>query len=245
MAGAADWPLQQFVLLPWSWHHLVYRRRRARRTGSRLWALVCRALLFLCVDVGLHAILKVNLRVLSDAGIRWFYRRVLPLAPLQLHRIDDSVPVHVASRPLPPCRWSCSRSAARGARHGARDAGSRRERSGRRRGPRDPGRRGDAAAPGRTTIRCFVAASTDNTLVSMARPAAGAGVVSISFFTFLPFDERHARRKAVARCPSSCMARSTGKVLSAAFAVAAASTRASGLPRGLLPVRPAVLDRHL
>src|SRR5438045_3141251 len=34
-AGAADWPLQQFVLLPWSWHYLVYRRRRAQRKGSR------------------------------------------------------------------------------------------------------------------------------------------------------------------------------------------------------------------
>jgi len=90
MRGRQEWPLQQFALVPWTWNYLVYRRRRASRGGSLIFALLCRALVFVFMDVGLHLLLKLNLRLLSDRSIRGFYRHVLPHFPLIPDRIDDS-----------------------------------------------------------------------------------------------------------------------------------------------------------
>jgi len=211
MRGLADWPLQQFVLLPWSWHHLVYRRRRAQRKGSRIWALICRALLFLFADVGLHLVLKLNLRVLSDAGIRWFYRKVLPLVPLELRRIDASPAVFTLRHDLfrhvemeafvPESQFAAALTTVRRLLELA--AG---ERSGA--GAEVAAVLGEEVNALRGTwthhypllCRRILA---DDTLVSMASPGARpeAAWCSISFFTFLPFDERYANFcEAVARC---------------------------------------------
>jgi hypothetical protein len=236
LRGGGEWPLQQFVVLPWSWHHLVYRRRRTGRQGSRAWALFCRALLFLFADVGLHAILKFNLRVLSDAGIRWFYRKVLPLVPLRLRRIDDSVPVltrphdlfqhvemelFVPESKLPAALDTVRKllELAAGERSGAgADVNAIL-------GEEVNALRGTWTHHYPLLCRRILA---DDTLVSMASPGSPPEPAwySISFFTFLPFDKRYARFcKAVARSLERLHGarQHWGKFFPLPFAVAAAS----------------------
>jgi FAD/FMN-containing dehydrogenase len=207
----AQWPLQQFVFLPWSWRFLVYRRKRAAHRGSRLRALLCRAIVFLFSDLGLHLLLKLNLKLLSDAGIRGFYRKVLPWFPLTPERTDDSAAVLTLRHDLfrhvemelfvPESRLAGALDTVRKLLELA--AGERAAV-----GAQIHAILGEEVNTLRGTwthhypllCRRILA---DETLVSMA--SAGAppepAWFSISFFTFLPFDERYARFcKAMARC---------------------------------------------
>ena len=211
LQDAADWPLQQFVFLPWSWHFLVYRRRRGVHSGSRLYALLCRALCFFFNDVGLHLLLKFNLKVLSDAGIRAFYRKVLPWFPLTPSRTDEAAAVltlrhdlfrhvemelFVPESKLPAALGTVRRllELAAGER-AAVDAEVHAIL-----GEEVNALRGTWTHHYPLLCRRILA---DDSLVSMACAGAPAEAawMSISFFTFLPFDERYARFcKAVARC---------------------------------------------
>lgn len=81
-----EFPLQQFILIPYCWKYFVYQRWIAdsRPTGWNTWrAYQKRAYSFLGVDVLLHLLLKfIVLASSSEQGssktIQWFYRTFLP-----------------------------------------------------------------------------------------------------------------------------------------------------------------------
>jgi hypothetical protein len=81
-----EFPLQQFILIPYCWKYFVYQRWIAdsRPTGWNTWrAYQKRAYSFLGVDVLLHLLLKTIIMVSSSEQgssktIQWFYRTFLP-----------------------------------------------------------------------------------------------------------------------------------------------------------------------
>jgi FAD/FMN-containing dehydrogenase len=80
LAKEAEFPLQQFYLLPHLWSYLAQRRvivppsQRGRGWGTPLF----RAWWFFGIDIGLHLIVKfLTCWLKSDSATRFFYRRVL------------------------------------------------------------------------------------------------------------------------------------------------------------------------
>ncbi len=63
--GEADHPLQQFYLIPWRFTYFVQRRREVSRGRSKL-APVYRAYWFVTMDVGLHLLVLLIVRVLRS-----------------------------------------------------------------------------------------------------------------------------------------------------------------------------------
>jgi FAD/FMN-containing dehydrogenase len=86
LAGEERFPLQQFILLPYSWKYFVYRRQvvdatpQSRHTPNIYWA---RATKLVSVDIFQHLVLKLLLLLSSSQKgssklIGWFYRGVFP-----------------------------------------------------------------------------------------------------------------------------------------------------------------------
>jgi FAD/FMN-containing dehydrogenase len=81
LAGEADWPLQQFVLLPWSWKFFAIQRRVAtepaeqRRNGL---APLYRLYSLLYIDVGFHLLVKLLVRLHWARLQRFAFRCLFP-----------------------------------------------------------------------------------------------------------------------------------------------------------------------
>lgn len=82
LAGEAAHPLQAFILFPWSWDWVVWRRRvvaEGERPSGALRRLVRHASNRLGTDVGLHAVLRATLALPdADRRVRALYRTLLP-----------------------------------------------------------------------------------------------------------------------------------------------------------------------
>ncbi len=75
LTGEADYPLQQFYLVPWRWTYFVQHRREVDFTASRSLSLY-HFYRFLVIDIGLHLSILLAVRVLRtrrliQAMIRW------------------------------------------------------------------------------------------------------------------------------------------------------------------------------
>jgi FAD/FMN-containing dehydrogenase len=79
LAGEPSFPLQQFVLVPYLWTFVVFRRRDAgseRTTRPSWWRLIHRIYAFAGIDVGLHLLIKLLVTIGRASWIRWFFRSV-------------------------------------------------------------------------------------------------------------------------------------------------------------------------
>jgi hypothetical protein len=78
LAAEADYPLQQFFLIPWSWRFIAQHRREVDERRSRL-APLYRAYWFFGVDVALHLWIQLMVKWLQSSQlVRFYYRRILP-----------------------------------------------------------------------------------------------------------------------------------------------------------------------
>lgn len=73
----AEYPLQQFFLIPWRWDFLAQHRREAAGRPSRL-TVAHRLNWALGMDVGVHLVLLALARRLPGFGTRLFYRHIIP-----------------------------------------------------------------------------------------------------------------------------------------------------------------------
>jgi L-gulono-1,4-lactone dehydrogenase len=89
LSKEADYPLQQFYLMPWSWNYIAqHRRETADQIGS--WARLYRWYFFLAFDVTLHLIILTMVRVLnSSSAVRFFLRYVAPRLVVRNWRVVD------------------------------------------------------------------------------------------------------------------------------------------------------------
>jgi hypothetical protein len=82
LAGEAAFPRQAFLLLPWAWDWVAWRRRVAapgEPRGGAVARLARRASNRAGTDVGLHALLRLLLLAPdAERRVRAFYRRLLP-----------------------------------------------------------------------------------------------------------------------------------------------------------------------
>lgn len=92
LAAEAEYPLQQFYLVPHLWTYFVQRRRAVPPGGERrsLAAQLHRAYWFAVVDLGLPAAVRLlAARLGSPRGVRFFYRYVLPKCILKNVTVRD------------------------------------------------------------------------------------------------------------------------------------------------------------
>lgn len=76
LAAEPDAPLQQFFLIPWLWNFLGQHRRESTQPRSWL-APLYRAYWFAAIDVALHLVLQLIVRVLRRRGaIKGFFRHI-------------------------------------------------------------------------------------------------------------------------------------------------------------------------
>jgi len=89
LAAEAEFPLQQFFLVPWRWTWLAQHRREV--AGKRSWhAPLYRAYWFTFIDFGLHLVLLCLVQVLnSPALVRAFYRWLVLLSVIRGWRVVD------------------------------------------------------------------------------------------------------------------------------------------------------------
>ena len=91
LAKEKDYPQQQFYLMPWSWTYFGHHRKESSKSRSRL-ATLYRTYCFLAIDIGLHLPILFFAKILkSNWAIRFFFKRILPLAIIRNWKvIDDS-----------------------------------------------------------------------------------------------------------------------------------------------------------
>ncbi len=78
LAKEAEYPLQQFFLVPWQWRYLATHRKES--TGTKSWlASLYGIYWFLFIDLGLHLLLLFSIRLLNSAKLaRFLYRWIIP-----------------------------------------------------------------------------------------------------------------------------------------------------------------------
>lgn len=85
----ADFPLQQFYLIPWVWKFWVQRRRETPATRSTL-ASVYRLYCYLTLDVTFHVLLILLRQYLrSRSAARFFFRWILPATVIRGWKVVD------------------------------------------------------------------------------------------------------------------------------------------------------------
>lgn len=92
LSREAEFPLQQFFLIPHSWAWYVQLRQPVALVPRRVAARLYRVYWFWGIDVGLHVVVKLVASVLrSPKAIRWVFRVFLPLTILRNRTfVDDS-----------------------------------------------------------------------------------------------------------------------------------------------------------
>lgn len=89
LAREAEYPIQQFYLMPWSWRYFAQHRRESAAPRSRLAALY-RAYFFTTFDVGLHLAILGAVRLLSSRrAARFFLRQIAPRTVVRNWRVVD------------------------------------------------------------------------------------------------------------------------------------------------------------
>lgn len=89
LAAEQEFPLQQFFLIPWRWTYLAQHRRETLSPRSTL-ASVYRVYWFLSIDLGLHLLVLLAVRLLvSWQFVRFLYRHIIPLAVIRRWKITD------------------------------------------------------------------------------------------------------------------------------------------------------------
>ena len=89
LAAEEEFPLQQFYLVPWRWTYLAQHRREVPGPRSLL-APLYRAYWFAIIDVGLHVLLQVLVKMLRSAVlVRAFYRWLVLLFVFRGWRVID------------------------------------------------------------------------------------------------------------------------------------------------------------
>jgi len=85
----AEYPLQQFFLLPWLWRFVAQHRRETLRPRSR-WATLYRWYFFLLFDIGLHLLVLLAVRVLrSPRIVRFLFRQLTPRMVVRNWKVVD------------------------------------------------------------------------------------------------------------------------------------------------------------
>lgn len=89
LAAEADFPLQQFYLIPWSWNFLVQHRREVDRPRSRL-AAIYRWYFFGILDIGLHLSICLLARFFRPRwATKFFFRHVAQKTVIRRWRVVD------------------------------------------------------------------------------------------------------------------------------------------------------------
>jgi FAD/FMN-containing dehydrogenase len=91
-AQEAEYPLQQFYLIPHAWTYYAQRRRAwdEDEASAIRWAALYRVYWFVVLDVGFHLIIKLLAAGLrSGALVRWAYRHLLPRFILKRRTVID------------------------------------------------------------------------------------------------------------------------------------------------------------
>jgi FAD/FMN-containing dehydrogenase len=90
LALETNYPQQQFYLMPWSWRY--FGHHRVETAANRSWyASLYRAYCFGVVDVGLHVVVFILVKLLKLAWpVRFFYQRVLPLTIIRNWKTVDN-----------------------------------------------------------------------------------------------------------------------------------------------------------
>ena len=84
-----QFPLQQFFFTPWRWTYLAQHRREVPNRRSRL-AWLYRIYWFLSIDLGLHLLIRVTLRLAgSFRAMRFLYRHVIPRTVIRNWKVAD------------------------------------------------------------------------------------------------------------------------------------------------------------
>jgi FAD/FMN-containing dehydrogenase len=90
LAAEEEFPLQQFYLVPWRWTYLAQHRREVSGRPRSLLAPLYRAYWFAIIDVGLHVLLQVLVKMLRSAAlVRGFYRWLVLLFVIRGWRVID------------------------------------------------------------------------------------------------------------------------------------------------------------
>lgn len=83
LATEAEWPLQQFYLMPWMWKYFTHQRRETSKPRGG-WATIYRWYFWLTFDILLHLNLLLLVRVLrSSRAVKFFFRHVTPRTVIQ------------------------------------------------------------------------------------------------------------------------------------------------------------------
>lgn len=89
LEAEADYPLQQFYLMPWLWKYFAQHRCEVTKPRGG-WATLYRWYFFLTFDISLHLWLLLLVRVLrSPRAIRCFFRYIAPRTVIQNWTVVD------------------------------------------------------------------------------------------------------------------------------------------------------------
>ena len=89
LQAESRFPLQQLFLTPWRWTYLAQHRREVPNGRSRL-AWLYRIYWFLSIDLGLHLLIRVTLRLAgSFRAMRFLYRHVIPRTVIRNWKVAD------------------------------------------------------------------------------------------------------------------------------------------------------------
>lgn len=84
-----QYPLQQIFFIPWRWNYLGQHRRESTAPRSRL-ATLYRLYWFVAIDLGLHLVLQLLVKVLNSArAVRFCYRHMLGRLAVRGWRVVD------------------------------------------------------------------------------------------------------------------------------------------------------------
>jgi len=90
LAAEADYPLQQFFLIPWRWTYFAQHRREVTQPRSRAAGLY-RVYFCAVFDLAFHLNLLPLVRVLKCRfAVQFFYRQVLPLTVIRNWKVVDA-----------------------------------------------------------------------------------------------------------------------------------------------------------
>jgi len=89
LAAEAEYPRQQFYLLPWRWRYLAQHRRETTNPRSG-WAALYRLYCFLQLDIGLHLLVLLSARWLrSQRLMRFLFHRIAAAMVIRNWRVTD------------------------------------------------------------------------------------------------------------------------------------------------------------
>lgn len=93
LAQENEFPLQQFILIPYLWAYFVYRRRQTKEPtsfGDVVKTQLYRLYKLIVVDILLHIVIKVLVSIVGSSRlVRVFYEKILANLVLQVKQVVD------------------------------------------------------------------------------------------------------------------------------------------------------------